>query len=106
MFLILGLFQTADESVRRYLKTDSVFICKFLLAFSHPLFPPPFPSSASFSQAGGGKKQRGFQTSLERIIKQSYPVKLSLLDNYSGNDRLLGDSEGGNKIGASLIKVS
>ncbi len=78
MFLVLGLFQTADESVGGYFKTDSVFIRKFLVAFSHPLCLLPIASALPLlrflSSSRKWKEQREFQTPLETIIKQSYPV--------------------------------
>jgi len=40
MLLALVLFQTADESIGRYLKTDSIFIDKFLVSISHLLSAP------------------------------------------------------------------
>jgi hypothetical protein len=37
MLLIIALFQTADESVRRYLKTHSIFMDIFFFSASHSL---------------------------------------------------------------------
>ncbi len=39
MLLILAFFRTADEAIRRYLETYSIFIDKLLLTVSHSLFP-------------------------------------------------------------------
>ena len=37
MLLILALFRTADEAIRRYLETHSIFIDKLLVSISHLL---------------------------------------------------------------------
>jgi hypothetical protein len=39
MLLILALFRTADEAIRRYLETHSIFIDKLLIFISHSLNP-------------------------------------------------------------------
>jgi hypothetical protein len=39
MLPILALFQTADESVGRYLKTHSIFIDKCFFIIGHSLYP-------------------------------------------------------------------
>jgi hypothetical protein len=50
MLLIIAFFQTADESVRRYLKTHSIFMDIFFFSASHSLYPQPAinPSSNMF----------------------------------------------------------
>jgi hypothetical protein len=41
VLLILALFQTADEPVGRYLKTNAIFIDKSLFIICHSLYPQP-----------------------------------------------------------------
>lgn len=79
MLLMIVLFNTADQSVRRYFETDPVFKNEFLFRFSHSLISSMFEYTTNWLGIASPQGKRKWNYSILRVaIRSRLPDSRSL----------------------------